>query len=175
MLEIEIRSFITKKQYDKLNKFFRIKAKPVEKSHQETIYFDSKKDFRIQRSGKYSKIWMKGGKMHDEKREELEVKFKKEDFEPMLKLLGNLGFKTSIKWLRYRNSYLWNGISVMLDYTEGYGYIIELEKLSDPKNKEAALKELKTIMNFLEIEPTPKKEFDKRYLYYKKNWKRLIK
>lgn len=175
MIEVEVRTFLTKNQYNMLKRFFRKNAKFVEKSHQETIYFDTKQDFRIQKSGNYSKIWMKGGNMHDEKREELEIKFAKEDFEPMLKLLNGLGFKNSIKWLRERNTFLWNGTSVMLDSTKGYGYILELEKISDSKNKEKALKELKLLMNFLGLSQTPKEEFEKKYSYYKKHWKTLIK
>jgi predicted adenylyl cyclase CyaB len=175
MIEVEVRTFLTKNQYNRLKKFFKKNAKLVEKSHQETIYFDTKQDFRIQKSGTYSKIWMKGGKMHDEKRDELEIKFAKEDFGPMLKLLNKLGLKNSIKWLRERNTFLWNGINVMLDNTIGYGYILELEKLSDSKHKDKALKELKVLMNFLGLSPTPKEEFGKRYSYYKKHWRSLIK
>jgi hypothetical protein len=32
-------------------------------------------------------------------------------------------------WLRHRREYDWQGIKVMRDYTQGYGYILELEQL----------------------------------------------
>ncbi len=58
----------------------------------------------------------------------------------------------------------------MLDYTKGYCYIIELEKMSEEDNKEKILEELKTKLNSLNIPLTPKEEFSRKYEDYKENW-----
>ena len=62
----------------------------------------------------------------------------------------------------------------MLDYTKGYGHIIELEILTDEQNKESALKSLKEKIASLKIEITPKETFNEKYNYYKENWQKLI-
>ncbi len=48
-IEVEIRSFITKEQYDQLQTFFRQNAKFLTEDYQETYYFNSKEDLRIQK------------------------------------------------------------------------------------------------------------------------------
>lgn len=166
MLEIEIRSFITKKEFDNLKKFFNKNAKLIKNDFQETYYFDCPQDLRIQKNRYYSKIWLKSGKIHDEKREELEIKFDKEDFSNLLDLFTTLKYKVKIKWLRKRSEYRWRGIKVCLDNTKGYGLILELEG----KN----IKKLKKMMSELNIELTPRKEFEEKFKYYKKNWRKLI-
>jgi predicted adenylyl cyclase CyaB len=173
-IEVEIRSFISKEKYSELLKYFKENSKFINEDYQETFYFDSKQDLRIQRNNFFSKIWLKKGNLHDEKREEIEIKFPKEDFEKLEKLFLSLGYNIEIKWFRTRNTFKYEEISVMLDYTKGYGYIIELEKLSSKENQEQALSLLKEKLNKLNIKLTPKEEFDKKFNYYKENWKNLI-
>jgi len=173
-LEVEIRAFISKEKYEELLEFFKQNATFVKEDFQETHYLDCEQDLRIQKNNKGSKIWLKKGKIHDEIREEIEVYTQEEDFSKLEELFKNLGHKVEIKWLRKRNQYDWDGIKVCLDYTRGYGYIIELEKLSSEENKEEILKELKDKMIKLNILITPKEEFDERFNYYKENWRRLI-
>ena len=43
------------------------------------------------------------------------------------------------------------------------------------KNKEKVYKKLLQQLNQLKVELTPKKEFEQKYKYYKKNWPKLIK
>lgn len=68
----------------------------------------------------------------------------------------------------------WNGITVCLDFAKGYGYIIELEKMSDEENKENVLRELKQKLSDLDIEETSKEIFNEKYNFYKENWRNLI-
>lgn len=173
-IEVEIRSFISKEQYDKLLIFFKQNAKLIKEDYQETFYFDCKQDLRIQRNNFFSKIWMKKGKIHDEHREEIEIKFDRDEFEKLERLFLSLGFKVSIKWFRKRFEYQWEDVVVCLDFTKGYGYIIELEKMSSVINKEKNYENLKQKLKSLNIEITPKEEFNKKFLYYKNNWKYLI-
>ena len=173
-IEVEVRSFISKERYYELLKFFNQTATLVKEDFQETHYFDCEQDLRIQKNKFGSKIWMKKGKIHDDFREEVEIKTKPEDFDNLGKLFNNLGHGVEIKWLRDRKQFDWNGIKVCLDFTKGYGYIIELEKIGTDENKEELHKELQEKLKELNIPLTTKEEFNAQYEYYKSNWKRLI-
>ncbi len=173
-IEVEIRSFITKERYDDLLHFFLVQGEKMLEDEQETHYFDTKEDVRIQKNKYSAKIWMKKGKMHDEQREEIEIKIDKEDFEKMEKILFSLGHAVSIKWFRTRHTFLWQNITVTLDFTKGYGYIIELEKISSQDEKDTALTILKEKLNELHIPLTPREEFDKKFLWYKEHWKEVV-
>jgi predicted adenylyl cyclase CyaB len=174
-IEVEIRSFISKEKYEELLGFFNKNAKKLNEDYQETYYFDSPQDLRIQKNQHYSKVWLKKGKIHDESREEIEIKTRIEDFENLEKLFLALDYKVKIKWFRTRNEFDWNGIKVSVDYTKGYGYIIELEKMCNKIQKEEGLKILKEKMDELKIELTPRKEFENKFNDYKKNWQKLTK
>ena len=118
---------------------------------------------------------MKKGAIHDEHREEIEIKVPRGDFEKLEKLFLGLGYSVEIKWFRKRHSFLWEGIDVAIDFTKGYGYIVELEKMATEKNKEKTVAMLKEKLSELNIPLTPKEEFAKKYEFYKKNWRRLTK
>ncbi len=165
---------ISKEKYNELLEFFNRNAKIEKEDFQETHYFDCEQDLRIQKNNFGSKIWMKKGKIHDEAREEIEIKTKDGDFDNLKKLFENLGHKTQIIWLRDRKQFDWNGIKVCLDYTKGYGHIIEFEKRGTEEDKENILDELKGKFKQLNIELTPREEFEKQYDYYKENWRELI-
>jgi len=60
-------------------------------------------------------------------REEIEIRFDRNEFEKLERLFLALGLNVEIKWFRKRHSFKWADIDVMLDYTNGYGHIIELE------------------------------------------------
>lgn len=172
-IEVELRSFISKEQYERLLEFFRQNAKLVKEDYQETYYFDTEEDLRIQRSRSFSKIWLKKGRIHDDCREEIEVKFDRDEFERLEKLFCSLGFNIQIKWFRQRNQFKWDGIKVCLDYTKGYGYIIELEKLCSGGEKESVLEMLRQKFREMGIEITPREEFERKFRHYKENWKSL--
>jgi len=174
MIEVEVRSFITKEEYNRLLNFFKSKSSSSKEDYQETFYFDSEQDLRIQRNNFFSKIWMKKGKIHDDAREEIEIQFKKEDFEELERLFLALGYNVKIKWFRTRNEFEWDGIKVCVDYTRGYGYIVEFEKMSDEASKEKDFIFLKEKLESLGIKISPKEEFESKFQYYKENWKRLV-
>jgi len=172
-IEVEIRSFITEEKYGELIERLKREGEFLGEDCQETYYFDAKEDLRIQRNNSFSKIWMKKGKIHDEQREEIEIRFSRDDFEKLENIFLSIGFSVSVKWFRKRHSFRWQGIDVAVDFTRGYGYILELEKMADEGSKEKSLGLLKRKMKALGIPPTPKGEFDRKYEYYRKNWKRL--
>lgn len=174
-IEAEARSFITKEQYEKLLDFFKQNAKLLKEDYQETFYLNCEQDLRIQRNNFYSKVWLKKGKMHDDSREEIEIKFDKTQFEELEQLFLALGLQVQIKWFRKRFEFLWEDITLDLDYTKGYGYIIELKKMSSEESKEKDFERLKQKLLSLGITPSSKEEFDKKYQDYKLNWKELTK
>jgi len=175
VIEVELRSFLDKEKYDELLEFFKQNAELLKDDYQMSYYFDCDEDLRIQKNKFFSKVWLKKGAMHDEAREEVEIKFPVEDFDKLEQLFLGLGNKVEIKWFRDRKQFDWGGINVSLDYTRGYGYILELERQVDNKvDKEIALVELRKKFVELGVEITPKEKFEDRFKYYKENWKELV-
>ena len=179
-LEVETRSFISKEQYEALMSFFKTNAKQSStEDDQVTFYFESptsdKVDLRIQQNASYSKVWLKKGRLHDDAREEIEIRCQLSDFEKLEHLFLALGYAIQIKWFRRRNEFLWNEISVALDYTRGYGYIVEFEKLCEDQEKERVQRSLQEAFDSLGIAISRREEFEEKYTHYKEHWRELTK
>lgn len=174
MIEVELRSFVSEDEFARLLSFFAASAKARGDDEQVTFYFNGPEDLRIQQNKTHSKVWLKKGKLHDDAREEIEIKCAKDDFARLESLFLALGYTVNIKWFRKRKSFDWNGITVTLDDTKGYGKILELELLTTEAQKDAALRRLKECFNELRIAVTPKEEFERKFAFYKENWKSLI-
>lgn len=173
-IEVEVRSFISPRQFEELKEFFKTNGHFLNEDDQISYYFSGSNDLRIQKNNFFAKIWLKKGKIHDDYREEIEIKFDRNDFEKMEAALIALGYEVVVKWFRKRATFDWNDVKVALDFTEGYGYIIELEKMCNESEKEKASEELKQTMIELGIDLTPKEIFDERFQYYKKNWRKIL-
>lgn len=174
MIEVEVRSFVSEEQFSELQEFMKQNTRYLGHDSQTTYYFSGPVDLRIQRGNDYAKLWLKSGKLHDKYREEIEVKFARDDFEKLESLLKALGHEVEIKWFRERDRFSWDGIKVTLDCTKDYGYIIELEKLTDKdEEKEKIHRELEEKLKSLGVKPTPKEVFDQKFVQYKQNWKEL--
>ncbi len=172
MIEVELRSFITKEKYDEL-----ISKYNMESQKQITYYFDTKQDFRMMKTKDYTQLWLKTGKMHEESRLERVVKIDnkyRNDLESMLELLE---YNVDIKWFRTRTKVdLEQNAQMCIDYTVGYGYILEIEKqVSDQLNVEEAKRLLEKDFNELGITISKKEDFDKKYKDYVENWKEYTK
>lgn len=175
-IEIEVRSFISDKEYKKLLKELNKEAKFLDSIKEETVYFETPKgDLRLRRDQKRAYIILKGGKIHDSFREEIEIKCEKKDFEKIKKLFLKLGFKARIRWFRKRMIYRWKGIKLFLDDTKGYGKIVELEKITDIKERRKIHKNLENKLKSLGVKITPKKVFEEKFKYYKNNWIKILK
>ena len=85
-----------------------------------------------------------------------------------------MGYNIEIKWFRKRFKFKWDDVTVCLDFTKSYGYIIELEKMCTEDTKIQEFENLKQKLKSLNVEITPKEEFNKKFLYYKENWKSLV-
>ena len=172
-IEVELRSFLTEEQHKELIEFFTKNGTFVNKDYQETHYLDTKDDLRIQKTDFYSKICLKKGALHDECREEVEVKCKTEDFESLQKLFESMGIGVMVKWFRTRHTFTWNGLTATLDDTKGFARILELEKMTSEDGKEAAVAEIKEKMKLLNVEQATKEDLQKRFQHYKENWRTL--
>jgi predicted adenylyl cyclase CyaB len=171
--EIEIRGFVSDNKYRQLLAFLRKNCKFVSKDDQVTYYFDKKGNIRIQKNDFFAKLWIKSGKLHTSIHRELEVKFDKNDFGKLEEAMLMMGFAPKIKWFRLRYTFRWGGMNVMLDKTKGYGNIIELEMICSSRKKEVSLKALRERARALGVKETPSAEFERRYKYYERNWRRL--
>lgn len=172
MIEVELRSFITKEKYVELLKKYNAKSEK-----QITYYFNSKQDFRMMKTRDYTQLWLKTGKMHEESRLEKVVRIDnkyRNDLESMLELLD---YEVDIKWFRTRSKIkLDENVELCIDYTIGYGYILEIEKqVADDTEVDEAKKILEKDFSDLGIIVSKKEDFDNKYKDYVKNWKEYVK
>ncbi|MBW6451350.1 MAG: CYTH domain-containing protein [DPANN group archaeon] len=174
-IEVEIRSFISKEQFEELKTFMNTNAEFIEKDVQKTTYFTGDNDLRLQQNCKNAKIILKNGQIHDDYRKEIEVIIEKTQYQNMMDIFETLGYSIEIQWFRKRLIYLWKNVTVTLDNTKGYGYIIELEYMCSEENKETKLQELKKLFFELDITETKKEIFNQKFNNYRQNWKELIK
>lgn len=173
-IEVEVRSLVSKEQFDNLIVYFQKNWILKKEDYQETFYFNWKDDLRIQRNNFFGKIILKKWKVHDKYREEIEIRVPLEEFDNLEKFFLNLGYEIEIKWFRNRLEFEWQDITVCLDYTRWYGYIIEFEIMTHEKNKEVIYIQLKQKMEELWIKITSGFEFEEKFDYYKNNWRELI-
>ena len=173
-IEVEVRSFIDDKQYSEILSKLRKGARFIKEIDEETVYFSGNKDLRLRRNEKEALLILKEGRIHDDHRKEFEVKFDVSDFENMENLLKSLGYEIEIRWRRYRLEFKQGDLKILLDNTKGYGKIIELEKMVQAGEEKETHKKLKDKLKCFNIEITSKKEFNKAFEYYKKNWRGLI-
>jgi len=173
-VECEIRSFIEADKLAELDARFRAEGEYLGEERQETHYFDCTQDLRIQQSDSGAKLWLKRGALHDDAREEIEIRCSRDDFSKLGEVFGELGYGVEIKWFRHRRRYSWRGVKATLDSTKGYGDILELESLVSESERETALAHLRELMAELGIEPTSKEEFQRRYEEYKREWKERV-
>jgi predicted adenylyl cyclase CyaB len=172
--ECEVRTLLSEGQYGGLKAFFTKEAVFRSEDQQETRYFEGPHDLRIQKSTSCAKVWLKKGKMHDECREEIEIRLEPERFGELERLFDTLGYSTGIVWHRHRVRFTWGDVDVSLDHTKGYGHVIELEKMSDDAGREETIRYLKDKLAELGLRPTPKPVLHERFSYYRDHWKDLL-
>jgi adenylate cyclase class IV len=115
--EVELRSFVDIDTYTNLLDFFHSHARFLNEDNQITYYFSGPHDLRIQKNDHYAKIRMKKGNLHDEMREEIEIRFEIDDFDKLKSLFLALGYDVEIIRLRKRIQFDREGIEVSLDDT----------------------------------------------------------
>jgi len=173
-IEVEIRSFISKEKYFELIDYFTKNSKLVKIEKDETEYYADQGAVRLWQNETEAKIILKSGDIHDDQREEQEIKIKREEFPHLQKMFSRLGIEKQIKWKRTRHTFSSDGITIQLGDNVGYGYIIELEIMSSVESKDESIEVLKKKLSNLKIPLTSKEEFKASYETYKNNWKTLL-
>ncbi len=173
MIEVEQRGIVTEEIYNKLISMFK---KEIKTTKQITYYFSGEKDFRLMMTKDYNQLWLKEGKMHDDAREEIVVKIDPSYKDSILNMLKALSYSVKIKWYRVRNEVKYKGYDLTIDYTVGYGYVVEIEKIIKKDSMINDTKEeLIKVLGELGITPSNKEELNKVYEYYKENYITLTK
>jgi adenylate cyclase class IV len=170
-VEVEVRAFTTKEQYDELLVKLAGSFELVEHTRQITKYLDTLVDTRIQVSTHGGRVWQKLGQMHDAAREELEVLMSKQDARRMLQIFENIGMKVKVTWFRERRSFLDGPYRISVDETIGYGRIIEVESQCEPSDVTQRRQDVLRKLHALGFEPTDRKCFDSAYSEYLQTWR----
>jgi adenylate cyclase class IV len=172
MIEVEKRSFVSKEKYEQLINYFKSNNYILKEEKQVTTYFKGDTDFRLMNTPDYLKLWLKKGQIHDDAREEMNVVVEKKYETDLVKMLNVLGYEEEIKWYRKRLELQYEDFEVTIDYSIGYGYIVEFELMVNDESKvDRAKEKIEELFNKFDIENTPKEEFNNRYNDYKINWK----
>lgn len=169
MIQVELRAFLKPDEYKNLiEKYNNI----LHTEKQINYFYNSKKDFRFIKTKRYCELCIKQGDMHDSIKNEKVVKIDTEYMENLSDILYSLGYIPEVKWFRTRSSAKLDfGFDMCLDYTVGYGYIIEISKdIEDENNVDLAKIELGNFLESLDIDLTPKEVFDEKYQEYTSNW-----
>lgn len=168
-VELRVKSFITKNQYDSLLKYLNSFAEFINKDNIVIYDFSHPNELKIQKDSSASKISVKkGGK------ETLNVSLKKEEFDDLVDVFESLGFDISLKWFKAIHQFKWNEIDITVSFIRGYGYVVEMFKSAYPEEKEILFNYLRENMKLLGLEETQQELFDERLKYYQENWKDLV-
>jgi adenylate cyclase class IV len=173
-IDCEVRTLLTQQQYESLKDFFASQAEAKGEDTEETRYFEGEHDLRIQRNATSAKVWLRqAGKLGDD-RKEISIKVAAPKFNDFAELFETLGYKTAIVWKRHRMSFLWEGITVSLDDTKGFGQVVELKKSCDAEWRLETMDILRTRLSKIGLKPTPKPVLHERFSVYRENWRELI-
>lgn len=174
-IEVEVRSFVDDVQFADIKNILDRSFEFTKELKEVTIYFSGEKDLRMRKNEDGAYVILKEGNIHDDFRKEFEIKINKEDFDDMIGLFRSLGFEIEIEWRRSRLEYRGGDMKILLDDTEGYGKILELERMAEDGKENEYYEALLGEMKKLGVEQiTSKQEFNEKFEYYKKNWKDLI-
>lgn len=178
MKEIEYKFILTNVHKNTLEKFLQQnKATLVSHGTQDNWYYvaPGKNDLRIRRTNKEAYLVLKKGWMHDDDRDEIEIKVARADFMRLDEVFRSLGYEYDTKWYRKRTEYKYKNFAITIDFNAGYGWVAEIERTVQPGHEDIAKKEILALAAEIGITPASKTLFDKMYQYYKKNWSHYIK
>jgi adenylate cyclase class IV len=174
MKEVELRSFVTPAQAEAvLAQVSSAGFTQISDERQITYYLDIPSDTRVQISTHSGKVWQKLGKMHDTSRTEFNAPMSRESAENMLEIFKNMGLGIKVAWLRHRREFTRGGLSLTVDNTVGYGWIVEVELQSAADDTAPVVEELRGELKKLGLAASPKETFDTAYKSYVANWKTL--
>lgn len=102
------------------------------------------------------------------------------EFEPVINNLSleeldqiilDSGFEYQAKWSRERTEYIYKDTNISIDKNAGYGYLAEFEKVIDDETKaDETKKELRGMMQELDVEELPQDRLERMFKHYNQNW-----
>ena len=86
-------------------------------------------------------------------------------------LVISASFEYQAKWSRIREEYVCLGTNVTLDKNAGYGWLAEFERIVDgPLQVDDARREVRTLMEKLEVEELPQGRLERMFSHYNAHW-----
>jgi len=171
-IEIEIRGPLSKEKFEELIKLFNEKGK--KKSEKDRVLIDystfleggvenRKKDIRLRSTNKIPEIIVKIGEWgENEQRKELSIFGKPGEFDVMVEIFGELGYKKGMLCERKSKVYDYEGIEFALVEVPGHSYYYEAEKMADKdENCEELIAEIKNVCKGLGLDVFDKDQFFK--------------
>ena len=175
MIEVELRGLMDKKEYDKVLNVFEKKAKFKEdKKRLSLVYFRGDGDFHDVRevkddpvdlrvritNNKKAEIMLKYGKWGvEEKRREISIPIKPEEFEEAIELFKALDWKTGVVTITDTKVYDYKGVEFAMVSQSGH-YYFEAEILAkSEEDTEKANKEIKQVCKELGLELANEEKF----------------
>ncbi len=173
LVENEVRSLIDEARHNELLHFFQKEGEIVKEDEQLTFYFNAEQELRIQINDFFAMAQIKSGNMHDEQRKKTTIKTERENFPYLFALFDGLGYEVESRWNRVRHEFRWEGMKVTLNDTQGYGYLIDIEFMTQIKNKRT-VERLKRKLQKIGIRPSTKQELNERYQWYIKEGQTVV-
>lgn len=165
-IELKVKCFMTKNQYESLLKYLNSFAEFKDKNNMVIYEFSNPAVLKVQKDNYSSVVYAR--------KNNLKAVFQKEEFDDLVDIFETLGFDISIKWFKTGHNFFWNEIEVNVEMIKGYGFIVEMTKSAFPEEKEILLNYLRENLKQLGLEETPSEVFNERLKYYQENWKDLV-
>ena len=169
-IEIEIRGPLTKEEFDNLVKLFENKGKKTSKKDRVLIDYSTfleggvenrRKDIRLRVTNGIPEIIVKIGEWGgSEQRKELSVFTKPGEFDTLVEIFGELGFRKGMLCVRKSTVYEYKNIEFALVEVPGHSYYYEAEKMTnDKESADEIIKEIKNVCRDLNLDIFAKKQF----------------
>ena len=171
-IEIEIRGPLSKEKFEELIKIFDKEGKKTSEKDRVLIDYSTfleggienrKKDIRLRSTNNIPEIIVKIGEWgENEQRKELSIFGKPGEFDTMVEIFGELGYKKGMLCERKSKVYDYKGIEFALVEVPGHSYYYEAEKMADKnENGEELITEIKNVCKELGLEVFDKEQFFK--------------
>lgn len=169
-IEIEIRGPLSKEEFDNLVKLFEAQGEKTSEKDRILIDYSTfleggvenrHKDIRLRVTNGIPEIIVKLGEWGGtEQRKELSVFTKPGEFDTLVEIFGELGFRKGMLCARKSKVYEYKDIEFALVEVPGHSYYYEAEKMAH-KNEDAdkIIKEMKNVCKDLNLEVFGKKRF----------------
>lgn len=169
-IEVEIRGPLTKEEFDNLVCLFEVQARKTSEKDRVLIDYSTfleggvenrHKDIRLRVTNGIPEIIVKIGEWGGtEHRKELSVFTKQGEFDTLVEIFGELGFRKGMLCVRKSKVYEYKDIEFALVEVPGHSYYYEAEKMVHEKeDADKIIKEIKNVCKDLNLEIFDKKQF----------------